>query len=290
MAFITFFFGSGLAFFVGMSLVCLAFFLRIQSRWRRLRRLTPLCVVLGATLITLSATPFPYWLYAVFAVVTVVWLYGDRWLEKRTRIGLWLLRLTAVLVWIGVVAMELPYHLTPRVPAVQQQALWIVADSVTAGVADPKVQTWPGLLAKQHNVVVHDFSQPGETLGSALRTVARNPVGSGVVLLEIGGNDMLGSTTDDDFEDRLDRLLAQVSGQGQVVVMFELPLPPFRNALGMAQRRLAAKHGAILIPKRLFVDILTTEGATIDGIHLTQEGQNRMEELVWRVVAPAFEK
>ena len=50
---------------------------------------------------------------------------------------------------------------------------------------------------------------------------------------------------------------------------------------------MAAKHGATLIPKRAFIAVLTADGATVDGIHLTPLGHARMADLVWSVVRPA---
>ena len=62
--------------------------------------------------------------------------------------------------------------------------------------------------------------------------------------------------------------------------MFELPLPPLSAGFGMAQRRQAGRHGARLIPKRLFAQILSTQGATVDGIHLSNRGHTLMTELI----------
>ena len=70
--------------------------------------------------------------------------------------------------------------------------------------------------------------------------------------------------------------------------MIELPLPPFANRFGMIQRRLARKHGIILIPKRTFVSVLTTPGATLDGIHLSPQGHLLMSETIWSVIGSAY--
>src|SRR5437870_2613859 len=65
-------------------------------------------------------------------------------------------------------------------------------------------------------------------------------------------------------------------------------MPPFCSDYGRVQRRLAAAHGVTLIPKRWLADVLTADGATVDGIHLSQEGHERMAEKVWRLLAPAY--
>jgi acyl-CoA thioesterase-1 len=74
----------------------------------------------------------------------------------------------------------------------------------------------------------------------------------------------------------------------QQVIMLELPLPPFRHEYSRIQRSLARKHDVRLVPKRLFLSVLTADGATLDTIHLSQTGHRRMAALVWDLVGSAF--
>jgi acyl-CoA thioesterase I len=67
--------------------------------------------------------------------------------------------------------------------------------------------------------------------------------------------------------------------------MFELPLIPDRIAYGQIQRRLAAKYGIHLIPKRYFVRVITGAEATSDGLHLSKTGAQRMAHLVAQVLS-----
>jgi acyl-CoA thioesterase-1 len=107
-----------------------------------------------------------------------------------------------------------------------------------------------------------------------------------VLLLEIGGNDLLGSTSAAQFSDDLDRLLSRVCVPGRTVLMFELPLPPFRNEYGRVQRRLASRYNVSLVPKRIFITVLTTDGATLDGVHLSQTGHELLADVVERLLGP----
>lgn len=70
--------------------------------------------------------------------------------------------------------------------------------------------------------------------------------------------------------------------------MFELPLPPFCNEFGRAQRTVAAKHNVILIPKRVFLSVIAGSDSTLDSIHLSQSGHQFMADCVWRLVRSAF--
>ena len=85
------------------------------------------------------------------------------------------------------------------------------------------------------------------------RKVEGLTLGDGVVLLEIGGNDVLGSTSARDYERDLDKLLGLLTAPNRQIIMFELPLPPFYNEFGRAQRHVAEKYRVLLlIPKRIF--------------------------------------
>jgi lysophospholipase L1-like esterase len=60
----------------------------------------------------------------------------------------------------------------------------------------------------------------------------------------------------------------------------ELPLFPFQNAIGQAQRAIAATYGAALLPKWCFAKALGMEEGTLDGLHLSQTGHNEMARIL----------
>jgi lysophospholipase L1-like esterase len=109
-----------------------------------------------------------------------------------------------------------------------------------------------------------------------------------VVLIEIGGNDLLEGVPSEEFGKALDALLSKVSAPGRMVVMFELPLFPHRIAYGRIQRGLAAKYGLWLIPKRCFAKVIGGANATSDGLHLSDEGTRRMAALVAQALSPVL--
>lgn len=198
------------------------------------------------------------------------------WLAARRG----LIRVALGVTWLTAVALELPYQVSPAPVTPGRAKLYIIGDSVAAGVSDRESGTWPRLLAERAGIDVVDLSRMGATAASALRQTGHLPADGGVVLLEIGGNDLLGSTTAARFEHDLEQLLARVCGADREVLMFELPLPPLRNEYGRVQRRLAARYGVRLVPKRVFAAVLTGDGATLDSVHLSQAGHRRMAEVV----------
>jgi acyl-CoA thioesterase-1 len=287
MSWVIYFFGSGDAFFAGVGLVIagVALFSFFRTNWAI--RAATLIGITGLLLIGLSATPFPYGFYAGAGVVSLTWLLAERSEAKVLKNNRRWFRLTVIMVWLGGSIVEWHYHQIPIPKPVGERTLYIFADSVTAGMGSEK--TWPTILAQSQSIKIQDHSQKGATVHSMVRKADKVTMGDGIILLEIGGNDLLGSTAAKKFEGDLDQLLQRVCRPGREVVMFELPLPPLRNEFGRIQRRLAEKYGVKLIPKRILVGVLTKEGATVDSIHLTPDGQRLMAETVWSLIQSATE-
>lgn len=107
-----------------------------------------------------------------------------------------------------------------------------------------------------------------------------------LILIEIGGNDLLSNMSAYEFGQGLDSLLSSLAAPRRTLVMFELPLLPHRVGFGRAQRRLSAKYGVYLIPKAQFTQVLGGADATSDGLHLSMSGAQRMSKLVEQILAP----
>tara|TARA_R110002095_G_scaffold125222_2_gene108737 strand:+ start:235 stop:1092 length:858 start_codon:yes stop_codon:yes gene_type:complete len=273
---------SGQAFFSGGILIILAALLSLREN-RIMRRVMVLSFLVGVILVAVSSTPLPWWFYGVAGVVTLVWLgtaVQKRWRKgaAEVMVGIWLLGLL----------LEVPYQLTPEVEPVSLRRLTVIGDSVTAGLGDEETETWPRILAREHDVEVQDLSHVGDTVAAARKRVAATEIETPLVLLEIGGNDVLGSTTPARFETNLDALLTELESPGRQLVMLELPLPPFYHAYGLIQRELARKHNVKLVPKRVLLSIIAGGDATLDSIHLSQAGQQKMADVVWGIIGVGY--
>ena len=286
MRFVLLLFGSGQAIFLAAAMVLAAVVLLPRVRGWRAAGLAMLAR-LGLFVAIVSAAPLSYWLYGAAIGVTGVWLWSERRQSPaKTEGPLWW-RLGVAALWIGIVLLELPYQFVPRLPPVDNPPLFVIGDSVSAGMGGNDEQTWTSHLPD--HVEVHNLARPGATTAMALKSQASQlPKEGGIVLLEIGGNDLLGETSAVQFERDLDRLLAAAKAEGRTLVMFELPLPPLSNEYGRIQRRLAARYGVHLIPKRVLISVLAGGGATLDSIHLTNAGHKQMAAAVWSVLGPAY--
>jgi acyl-CoA thioesterase-1 len=284
-----FHFAGGDAFFTGAMLLLsatLTLFLWTSAAGRIVARL---CGWLGAIVIALSGTPLPYWFYAVWAIAFFAWICASpgrpSLSSNRRKIGLGIALATltvAGIVWEG------SYRFMPRFPSGRYSRLAVIGDSISAGMLGPDELTWPKQFHSVYHIDVLDLSREGATAASARKQVIKLkdgfPDDPTVLVIEIGGNDFFGSTSTAEFEKQLEALIKESERPSRQLVMIELPLPPFYNGYGRAQRDVAARYDVPMIPKRLFASVVFTEGATLDGLHLSEKGHRLMAAMIWLCV------
>jgi len=268
---------SGHAFFSGIvAVIAAAFLLRLGRAW--MKRVAVVIAICGFIAIALSSTPLPYWCYAVALLATLVWM-ASAFRQK------WQLWSPYVLTgaWLFAAAIEAPYHFMPSLPSAPRR-ITIIGDSVSASASGGRENAWPALLSRTYGIEVQDLSHVADTTKIAIKRARSQPLTGDTLLVEIGGNDLLGSSSAEEYRASLDALLAFVTSPGRQVVMFELPLLPFYHNFGRIQRTVAWKHGVQLIPKRVFLAVLTGNNATLDSIHLSRAGHRRMAGVVWAIL------
>jgi acyl-CoA thioesterase I len=119
---------------------------------------------------------------------------------------------------------------------------------------------------------VSNLARPGAKLADGVTQARAIPDGPATVLIELGGNDLLGGTTPARFDTDVRALLAAVVSDDRHVLMFELPLLPFQNAFGRIQRDACQRHGVVLLPRSILAGAVALPGNVSDGLHLTPRG------------------
>lgn len=282
---------SGDSFFSGvavlLAVVCYRWYHRTKTidsaKVRLLLLIVFLCGLIG---VVFSSTPMPLWFAILLTGLTLAWC-GTLWYRATRCPGTHRAAVMLMVVsWSLAAALEFPWRQLPVTATEPVNALTVIGDSVSAGMEEGEAETWPSLLSRQHDIEIQDLSHVGETAGSALKRAKKAGIQHNFVIVEIGGNDILGSTSPSQFEIDLESLLSELRRENRQVVMFELPLIPLYHHYGMTQRRLAKRYEVALVPKRYFLSILADSSATLDSIHLSQSGHQRMSDLVWRLSRP----
>jgi lysophospholipase L1-like esterase len=273
---------SGASFFSGSGLLLVGMFLTAKSKGR-IKFLSKLAACLGMTLMALSSTPFPSWMNLLLLILFLGWIVVESISGFRSRTVIYSLRAFLVICTLIMGFIEIPNQLLPKMPERKCATIYIVGDSISAGIDENP--NWVAVFQKRYAANVENLAKPAATLSSALKQLPLVSSNDCLVLLEIGGNDLLGKANRGEFEKDLRELLISVEKPGRTLLMFELPLLPGQAGLGRVQRSLAKEHGVYLIPKRYFCKVLGAPNATVDGLHLSPVGTSLMAEMVHTIIA-----
>lgn len=278
-------FYSGHLFFSAASLFAISLVLDL-SGWLdarpNARRIAGFAAVMAIALAGLSGTPMPLIIAVPVLVFTTMYAMIGFGARRLRRLSLGMPAFAAV---VATITLEVPYHAAHRnVP--RPAKLYVIGDSLASGGFGERTR-WPEILGRDLGIRVANLAVPSDDAEMALheqvprlpRRAARNEC----VLIEIGGNDMLAGAPAKRFAGSLESIIAVARDRGdRRVIMLELPLLPGAWRYGAAQRRLTAKYGVILIPKRILARVLLDRDNTSDGLHLTQRGHNALAREIAR--------
>jgi lysophospholipase L1-like esterase len=280
------YFASGESLYPGATLLVATVAIgHLNDRWMSLLR--NIAAWIGLALIIMASPPFRWLTEIAFLATFAIWYFASNSVlfARSFRIAT---AATLTLFLVSGIVFEFSHRQLPEIlfgPV--SDHLVVIGDSISAGL-DRRNAPWPTLFQQMTGVQVRNLAQAGATSTDAIKMASQVTPEDGVVLIEIGGNDLLGGVSSEQFGVSLDTILRKVAAPRRVVVMFELPLIPTRIAFGRIQRRAAAKYGVRLIPKRYFAQVVSGADATSDGIHLTQTGMQRMSNLVVQLLLPVL--
>jgi acyl-CoA thioesterase-1 len=276
------YFISGESLYSGAALllVVLALSLFFTNKFARFRNLATWVAVI---MMVMAAPPVSLAAITIFLVFFAIWYFVSNSAVSNSNLRTGLTLMFGVVTLWGV-ALEYPHRQLPNIRHPAAPGLVVIGDSVSAGL-DPRIASWPVVMQQATGISVRNLSRVGATTRDAIEMASQVTPEDRIVVVEIGGNDLIAGLPAGEFEKSLDVVLATLSAEKRIVVMMELPLLPDRIGYGRAERRLALKYGVYLVPKRYFVKVISGANATSDGLHLSAEGATRMANLVTLVLS-----
>ncbi|MGO9588663.1 MAG: SGNH/GDSL hydrolase family protein [Candidatus Acidiferrales bacterium] len=281
------YFASGDSFYLGGALLPLAIVASpyLKRRWMLLPRNIVSWIALA--LMVMASPPFFWAVDVIFLAIFSLWF-----IASNTTKPSWVrLRLSAaVVLFLSVLALnasELAHRRMPLITGTPSDHLVVIGDSISSGI-DLHSPAWPAAFARMTGIPVKNLAKPGAGVVEGRTMAGQITPGDHLVLIEIGGNDLLSGMSSVEFGRNLELLLSKLAMPGRTIVMFELPLLPNAIAYGRIQRRLASKYGVWLVPKHYFVHVIGSANATLDGLHLSENGARQMALLVAKVLSPVL--
>jgi acyl-CoA thioesterase I len=250
---------SGDVLYLGLAVLVLGL---AAGAWQPAAGRVLACV--GLVLVLVSSVPLHPAVYAVCALSVVAWLLtrnGSQRKQRAITVGV----LAAVAAVCVSALRRDPDSLSTTKP------VFVLGDSLSAGLG-AATDTWPHLLALQRRLSVSNLARAGARLADGVGQTRAIPHGPATVLIELGGNDLLGEASPARFDTDLRALLAAVVSEDRHVLMFELPLLPLQNSFGRIQRNACEHYGVALLPRSILAGAVTLPGNVSDGLHLTPKG------------------
>jgi hypothetical protein len=201
---IALYFASGESLYLGTALLTLAAVATpfLNRTW--LLHVRNVAAWIALALIVMACPPFAFVVDLIFLAVFLLWfIRSNRSSATLLQWGSTLL-LTVMLIVLSTI--EFSHRRMPRITGDASDDLAVIGDSISSGV-DPHVEAWPLVLQQTCGLRVRNLARPGAQVSEAL-LIARDLTESDrVVLIEIGGNDLLMGVSSEEYDEGLDALL-----------------------------------------------------------------------------------
>lgn len=157
----------------------------------------------------------------------------------------------------------------------------VLGDSLCVAYNVEEEQTWPRLIEQRSGRKVVNLARAGAHLADILKLLDEQMPANCLVILEGGGNDVLTGTPPAEYASQLNAIFQRLKGHHNHVIVLEVPAPPSAPWYAWVQKHTASRHGVTLLPKRVMADVIFGKpGMTVDDLHLSVEGHQRMAEAV----------
>ncbi len=185
----------------------------------------------------------------------------------------------------------------PEVPVMgREMRILALGDSLFAGYGLREEQSYPARLeaalrARGVNARIANAGVSGDTTAGALERLAftlnSQPQAPDLVIVSLGGNDMLRALPPEQTRANLDAILAELQKRKVKVLLMGMLAPPnlgedYRGKFDSIYPELARKHGAGLVPFFLQAVIGKPDLIQPDHMHPTADG---VEEIVGATVS-----
>jgi lysophospholipase L1-like esterase len=177
----------------------------------------------------------------------------------------------------------------PRVPAVgPNEVIVAFGDSLTYGTGAAESESYPAVLAQLIGRRVVRAGEPGEVTAQGLARIeqvieAHRPA---LVIVCLGGNDMLRKVDDTQIRNNLRQIIKTITGRGISVVLVGVPRPALLTSVAVFYGELA-KEFRIPYEGKVLNDIMHQLDLKADFIHPNAKGYRRMAEAIAELLKKA---
>jgi lysophospholipase L1-like esterase len=185
------------------------------------------------------------------------------------------------LVWAALLALA-ACDRTPQLPKLQNgDVILAFGDSLTHGSGASADSAYPAVLSQLIGHTVINAGVPGETTAEGLARLPEvlTETSPKIVLLCLGGNDMLRRHNANNTESNLRRMIQAIRASGAGVVLIAVPQPAvFSGPPGFYEE--LADEFDLPYESEVFDEVLKTPRLKADPIHANAEGYKLVAERI----------
>jgi len=166
-----------------------------------------------------ASPPFPWGVDAFFGIVFLAWMVAANRPESKGGWGQFHTSTTVVFALLLLVlpSIEFLHRRFPTIRGEKSDHVVVVGDSISAGLG-AGTSRWPDLLHELTGTAVTNLSKPGATTMDGPAMIARLVQEDHLVLIELGGNDLISGERSEDFERSLGEVLARLASPRRTIV------------------------------------------------------------------------
>ncbi len=156
MPWIVYFIAGGGTFLPGAGLLAVAVISRafLASRWVGVISIA--MAVIAVALVTISAEAISWWIYWIWTGATLAWFLRGSFKSRRLK---GMIDLGELAITFAAAALAFSFHFRPALPREAYPRMYVIGDSISAGIGAKHRSTWPGILAGEHRVQVIDLAR-----------------------------------------------------------------------------------------------------------------------------------
>lgn len=190
----------------------------------------------------------------------------------------WITALLLLLCWLG----GCSERSVPVQPLAPDAVILAFGDSLTHGTGARKDQSYPVVLAELTGRSVVTDAVPGETTAAAESRLvpALEKHEPALVILCLGGNDMLRKQDRTLMYTRLEQMVKQARGYGAQVLLLGVPEPKLLGLKAEPGYAELAKRLKLPLENTIIAEVLSDRDLKADPIHPNAEGYRQIAETI----------
>jgi acyl-CoA thioesterase-1 len=171
------------------------------------------------------------------------------------------------------------WAITHRLPSNNRIAM--LGDSLTSGVGASPGRTWPELIGEKLGVEVIAAGVAGDTSRGGLARLQNQVLDAdpGIVIVCLGGNDILQRIPVEDTLRNLEQIIQQCQDRGILVVLVGINGLPLMSSHNKNMRELARRYGTIFVPN-ILSGLIGNRRYMTDTVHPNSAGYEIMAQRV----------